>query len=70
MAGADLHRVHGQGNATRTKCLQASKVVRERIMIDWDDVRYFLAVARSGCVRAAAEQLKVNHTTVLRHIAV
>jgi hypothetical protein len=23
-------------------------------MIDWDDVRYFLAVARGGSVRAAA----------------
>ena len=37
--------------------------------IDWDDVRYFLAVARHGSVRAAAEQLEVNHTTVLRRIA-
>ena len=35
-------------------------------MIDWDDVRYFLAVARGGSVRAAAERLKVNHSTVLR----
>lgn len=38
-------------------------------MIDWDDVRYFLAVARGGSVRAAAERLRVNHTTVLRRIA-
>lgn len=38
-------------------------------MIDWDDVRFFLAVARSGSVRSAAESLKVNHTTVLRRIA-
>ncbi|TCM52580.1 transcriptional regulator /LysR family transcriptional regulator [Rhizobium sp. PP-F2F-G48] len=37
--------------------------------IDWDDVRYFLAVARHGSVRAAAAQLKVNHTTVLRRVA-
>ena len=37
-------------------------------MIDWDDVRYFLAVARGGSVRAAAERLKVNHSTVLRRI--
>ena len=37
-------------------------------MIDWDDVRYFLAVARSGSVRAAAERLSVNHSTVLRRI--
>jgi DNA-binding transcriptional LysR family regulator len=38
-------------------------------MIEWDDVRYFLAVARGGSVRAAAERLEVNHSTVLRRIA-
>ena len=38
-------------------------------MIDWDDVRYFLAVARGGSVRAAAERLGVNHSAVLRRIA-
>src|SRR6476661_7122679 len=38
-------------------------------MIDWDDVRYFLAVAGGGSVRAAAERLGVNHSTVLRRIA-
>ena len=35
-------------------------------MIDWDDVRYFLAVARGGSVRAAAERLGVNRTTVAK----
>ena len=38
-------------------------------MMDWDDVRYFLAVAREGSVRAAAERLEVTHSTVLRRIA-
>jgi DNA-binding transcriptional LysR family regulator len=38
-------------------------------MIDWDDIRYFLAAARGGSVRAAAKQLGVNHATVLRRIA-
>ncbi len=38
-------------------------------MIDWDDIRHFLAVARGGSVRAAAERLGVNHSTVLRRIA-
>ena len=37
-------------------------------MVDWDDVRFFLAVARGGSVRAAAEQLGVNHSTVLRRV--
>jgi DNA-binding transcriptional LysR family regulator len=38
-------------------------------MIDWDDVRYFLAAARGGSVRAAAGRLGVNHATVLRRLA-
>jgi len=38
-------------------------------MSNWDDVRYFLAVAREGSVRAAAERLSVNHSTVLRRIS-
>jgi len=37
--------------------------------MDWDDVRYFLAVTREGSARAAAERLGVNHSTVLRRIA-
>src|SRR3546814_112153 len=42
---------------------------RECTMIDWDDVRYFLAIAREGSVRSAAGRLGVNHSTVLRRIA-
>ncbi|WP_455274142.1 LysR family transcriptional regulator [Rhizobium herbae] len=38
-------------------------------MIHWDDIRYFLAAARGGSVRAAAKRLGVNHATVLRRIA-
>src|SRR5206468_12687354 len=48
---------------------KAHRTVRDCTMIDWDDVRYFLAVARGGSVRAAAERLGVNHSTVLRRIA-
>ena len=36
--------------------------------IDWDDIRYLLALVRRGSVRAAAAELKVNHTTVTRRI--
>src|SRR3546814_19294843 len=42
---------------------------RECTMIDWDDVRYFLAIAREGSVRSAAGRLGVNHSTVLRRVA-
>src|SRR3954465_15250933 len=45
------------------------RAAQECTMIDWDDVRYFLAVARGGSVRAAAERLGVNHSTVLRRVA-
>lgn len=38
-------------------------------MLDWDDVRYFLAVARGGSLRAGAERLGVKHSTVLRRLA-
>lgn len=38
-------------------------------MDNWDDIRFFLAVARSGSVRAAATGLGVNHSTVLRRIS-
>jgi DNA-binding transcriptional LysR family regulator len=48
---------------------KANPAVPDCTMIDWDDVRYFLAVARGGSVRAAAERLGVNHSTVLRRIA-
>src|SRR6476646_7164037 len=48
---------------------KANHAVLNCTMIDWDDVRYFLAVARGGSVRAAAERLGVNHATVLRRIA-
>jgi DNA-binding transcriptional LysR family regulator len=35
---------------------------------NWDDLRYFLAVARTGTLSAAAKQLGAEHTTVARHI--
>jgi len=37
-------------------------------MINWDDIRYFLAVARKGSITAAARDLGVNHSTVSRRI--
>ena len=35
---------------------------------DWDDLRYFLAVARTGQLSAAARRLRSNHVTVSRRI--
>ncbi|NRF69252.1 LysR family transcriptional regulator [Aquincola sp. S2] len=36
--------------------------------LDWSDLRYALAVGASGGLAAAARQLGVNHTTVLRRL--
>jgi DNA-binding transcriptional LysR family regulator len=38
-------------------------------MFDWNDIRYFLAVAHHGSTLAAARALRVSQTTVARRIA-
>jgi DNA-binding transcriptional LysR family regulator len=37
--------------------------------VDWDGLRYFLAVARAGTVSGAARELRVEHTTIARRVA-
>jgi len=37
--------------------------------LDWDNLRFFLGVARSGRLTAAARNLKVDHATCSRRIA-
>src|SRR5688572_31042262 len=37
-------------------------------VVDWDDVRHFLALARTGSVRAAGASLSVSHSTVARRV--
>lgn len=36
--------------------------------VDWDDFRFVLAIIRAGTVSAAAKQLGVDHTTVIRRV--
>ncbi len=38
-------------------------------MLDWDDLRFFLAVARTGSLSAAARDLRCTQTTVGRRPA-
>src|SRR5260370_28654459 len=38
-------------------------------MLDWDDLRFFLAVARIGSLSAAALELRCTQTTVGRRLA-
>ena len=37
--------------------------------LDWDHLRTFLAVARTGKLTTAARRLKVTHSTLSRHVA-
>jgi DNA-binding transcriptional LysR family regulator len=37
--------------------------------MDWNDLRYFLTIARSGSLAKAARELSVEHTTVSRRLA-
>ena len=37
--------------------------------LDWNDLRYFLAVAREGSTLAAARSLRTSQTTVARRVA-
>lgn len=43
-------------------------MVQLQTMLDWDDYRIFLTVARTPSIRAAAEDLQVSHSTVLRRV--
>lgn len=36
--------------------------------LDWDSVRVFLAIARAGGMRGAADTLRVNHATIARRL--
>ena len=38
-------------------------------MVDWEDIRHFLAVGQNGTLSGAARNLKVDHATVSRRLA-
>src|SRR4051794_20719046 len=37
--------------------------------LDWEDIRYFVALARHGTLSATSRALRVNHATVARRVA-
>ncbi len=45
-----------------------AKTYRAMRPFSWDDLQYFLAVARTGQLSAAARKLRTNHATVSRRI--
>lgn len=38
--------------------------------LNWDDLKFFLAVARTGTLRGGADSIQVNHTTLTRRLSV
>ncbi|GHB44545.1 transcriptional regulator [Pseudovibrio japonicus] len=44
--------------------------MHENYSLNWDDLKYFLAVARSGTIRGGANLIRVNHTTLARRLEV
>ncbi|WP_306141745.1 LysR family transcriptional regulator [Roseibium sp. MMSF_3412] len=44
--------------------------IRESHSLNWDDLKYFLAVARKGTLRGGAQSIRVNHTTLTRRLSV
>jgi DNA-binding transcriptional LysR family regulator len=44
-------------------------VKKRTVGLDWEDLRYFVALARHGTLSATARDLRVNHATVARRVA-
>ena len=44
--------------------------ITESHSLNWDDLKYFLAVARTGTLRGGADSIQVNHTTLTRRLSV
>src|SRR5687768_14038042 len=40
-----------------------------RLVMDWQDVRYFLVLAQGGSLSSAARGLGVEHTTIARRVS-
>lgn len=44
--------------------------INESHSLNWDDLKYFLAVARTGTLRGGADSIQVNHTTLTRRLSI
>lgn len=44
--------------------------MQESHSLNWDDLKYFLAVARTGTLRGGADSIRVNHSTLTRRLTV
>ncbi|WP_093189073.1 LysR family transcriptional regulator [Pseudovibrio sp. Tun.PSC04-5.I4] len=44
--------------------------LKESHSLNWEDLKYFLAVARTGTLRGGAESIRANHTTLARRLTI
>ena len=44
--------------------------LQESHSLNWDDLKYFLAVARTGTLRGGADSIRANHTTLARRLTI
>jgi DNA-binding transcriptional LysR family regulator len=52
----------------RSHCKSLSGWAQSSVMLDWDDFKFFSAVARTGSVRGAGKALGVHASTVTRRL--
>ncbi len=64
MRGASFLRRFGVGENARRR----AAAVQESTAMNWDDLRFVLAVSRAGSLTRAAKLLQVDHTTVGRRV--
>jgi len=65
LAGRDL----GDGVLCDNSLLFTMADRKRTTSLDWEDLRYFVALARHGTLSATARELRVNHATVARRVA-
>ncbi|MGE3163250.1 MAG: LysR family transcriptional regulator, partial [Burkholderiales bacterium] len=63
----ERYRSHPAARKPRTRIAGAAKAHSHGL--DWNDLRYFLAVAKHGSTVAAARALQTNQSTVQRRLA-
>ena len=70
MFGVGAETVRFRDNAPQSASLQpGSARTQNALVLNWDDLRHFLAVARAGSTLGGARLLGVNQTTVARRVA-
>src|SRR3546814_5055030 len=58
-----------RNHSAKVQNVATTRQVQDDAMFDWNDLRYFIAVAETGSTLAAGRTLRVSQTTVARRVA-